>query len=484
MKKQLKKLFVIALAILIASSCCVVGYASDISGTTGEVSWYYLSSENTLSIEGEGYMDDYITDDGIAARPWDSIADEIEIVAIEEGVVNAGDGAFANFTALKYIHLSPTVYYIGVESFAGCTGVRTADVGVNTMYIDESAFKGCTSLNLITAHPQLFYLGESAFADCPAIEDIIFRGMEVQLDLIMIEEGNDAVLNADIHCVEKEYDAVITPGEQIGITYIDVEPFDLIVEPNSGIKVIEKETAGSNNYYGVGLLVEGVTCSENLIYVVNEYEEVVDIITVAVECGSDHNYTEDTVIREGTCCDYVVYYSSCKDCENTRINRAGFGEHSFSDYVVTKPATCVEAGVETATCTLCGETQDRELPTGGHTFGDWVVTLEPTVDAEGSQTRTCTSCGVTETEVIPVLSTLIGDVNGDGKLSALDGRYILLHTVGTRTLNDHYASLADLNGDGKISAMDARWILQIATGIRKDPNLPADEDENPDVEEE
>lgn len=59
-----------------------------------------------------------------------------------------------------------------------------------------------------------------------------------------------------------------------------------------------------------------------------------------------------------------------------------------------------------------------------------------------------------------------GDVNGDGKINAIDARWILQSASGERTLTAEQRARADVNGDGKINAIDARWILQIASGER------------------
>ena len=59
---------------------------------------------------------------------------------------------------------------------------------------------------------------------------------------------------------------------------------------------------------------------------------------------------------------------------------------------------------------------------------------------------------------------ILGDVNGDGKVDAVDARWVLQAAAGMRTLEN--ATAADVNADGKIDAVDARWILQAAAGMR------------------
>ena len=59
---------------------------------------------------------------------------------------------------------------------------------------------------------------------------------------------------------------------------------------------------------------------------------------------------------------------------------------------------------------------------------------------------------------------ILGDVNADGKVDAVDARWVLQAAAGMRTLENMTA--ADVNRDGKIDAVDARWILQAAAGMR------------------
>ena len=55
----------------------------------------------------------------------------------------------------------------------------------------------------------------------------------------------------------------------------------------------------------------------------------------------------------------------------------------------------------------------------------------------------------------------IGDVNCDGKVSAIDAYYILQHAIDTAEFNEQQVYLADVNDDESISSIDARKVLQI-----------------------
>ncbi len=65
-----------------------------------------------------------------------------------------------------------------------------------------------------------------------------------------------------------------------------------------------------------------------------------------------------------------------------------------------------------------------------------------------------------------------GDVNADGKITAVDARYALQAASGTRTLwDDIDKEFADVNKDGQVTAVDARYILQAASGVRELENV-------------
>ncbi len=59
----------------------------------------------------------------------------------------------------------------------------------------------------------------------------------------------------------------------------------------------------------------------------------------------------------------------------------------------------------------------------------------------------------------------IGDVNGDGKISASDARLALRASVGLEKLTDTQFKSADVNNDNKVTASDARTILRVSVGL-------------------
>lgn len=72
---------------------------------------------------------------------------------------------------------------------------------------------------------------------------------------------------------------------------------------------------------------------------------------------------------------------------------------------------------------------------------------------------------------IPTVQGVLGDVNGDGKVTAADAAEILRAVVGLTELDEMQALLADVNLDGNVTAADASFILRCVVGLDQLPAL-------------
>lgn len=193
--------------------------------------------------------------------------------------------------------------------------------------------------------------------------------------------------------------------------------------------------------------------------------------TITIACA--HANKTEEVVKNATCTEAGTKAVKCADCgkelSTETIPATG---HKFSEDAVIKAPTCTEEGLAKGVCENCGEEKESAIPATGHSFGEWVVVEEATTEKEGLAERTC-ACGEKETKVLEKLDApkVWGDVNGDGKLSAMDARWILQSSTQIRILTDDQMKVADVNGDDKVSAMDARWILQAMVGKRPIPEI-------------
>ncbi len=67
---------------------------------------------------------------------------------------------------------------------------------------------------------------------------------------------------------------------------------------------------------------------------------------------------------------------------------------------------------------------------------------------------------------------MLGDINNDGKVNAIDARTALRVSAQLDTLTDAQADAADVNFDGKVNAIDARLILRVSAQLETLPERP------------
>ena len=185
-----------------------------------------------------------------------------------------------------------------------------------------------------------------------------------------------------------------------------------------------------------------------------------------------HDYNIITVTKEPSCTEEGERKLSCA-CGDSKTEKIAKTEHTVVD-VPGKAATCTEKGLtDGKKCSVCGvvTVTQNEIPAKGHTSSDWIVEKAATVDAEGLEIRKCTVCGAKlEERAIPKLtpSYMLGDINGDKKVTAADARIALRISAKLEKLEDQKVPVlaaADVNGDGKVTAKDARTILRVSARL-------------------
>ena len=206
--------------------------ASGECGANGDDVTWTLDSEGTLTISGEGWIDDYKFDSFDSAAPWHQTAinQDIKKVIINEGVMAIGkyafyrcesltsvtipnsleriyDYAFSN-TGLANIYIPGSVEYIGDKVFNGCKGLTSINVDSNNdSYLSENgvlfnkdktaiirypagktdksyvipnsvgaiwagAFQACRNLTNVTIPDSVTHIDNNAFSGCSGLTDI------------------------------------------------------------------------------------------------------------------------------------------------------------------------------------------------------------------------------------------------------------------------------------------------------------------------
>lgn len=141
----MKKIISMLLAIfMVVGMLPTVVFAADTvaSGTCGtNVNWT-LDSDGTMTISGEGAMDDYLTASG---APWYAHKDSIKAVKIAEGVNKIGTYAFYKYTNVTQVIIYGNLTEVGSNAFANCSGITTVQYwGTKAPSGKSNAFSGTT----------------------------------------------------------------------------------------------------------------------------------------------------------------------------------------------------------------------------------------------------------------------------------------------------------------------------------------------------
>ncbi|MDR0505553.1 MAG: leucine-rich repeat protein [Dysgonamonadaceae bacterium] len=195
----MKKICTVLLACLMTAGA--VPAFADESGSCGtSLTWTYTSSNHRLTISGTGTMSNYFSYRD-SRPPWYSYHEEIQTIAINNGVTSIGNYAFAECTNLQgFIDVNSssttvnntTVTSIGDYAFYNCDHLmNTLDLdylfsGLQT--IGERAFAECDGLTRFQHGSALTTIGVSAFQNCPNMTSAVIGSSVTFID-------NDAFAN-------------------------------------------------------------------------------------------------------------------------------------------------------------------------------------------------------------------------------------------------------------------------------------------------
>ena len=166
--KTKKQFFFMRAAMSLLVILCSLGAWADDSGSCGtNVTYSYVESTHTLTINGTGDMEDY--DDSDA--PWSSICEEITTVVIGAGVTSIGNYAFSGCSDLTSVTIPASVTSIGECAFGG-SGLTCVTIPASVTSIAYSAFFGCSGLATVTVYAPSCTLGFNAFSACGNLKNI------------------------------------------------------------------------------------------------------------------------------------------------------------------------------------------------------------------------------------------------------------------------------------------------------------------------
>ncbi|MBR7073170.1 MAG: leucine-rich repeat protein, partial [Eubacterium sp.] len=202
-------------------------YDDTYAGECGtDVYWHYDSETLTLTVFGEGAMDD--------SQPWASFAPYIKYVVVEEGITAVGNGSFKNCNNITRVTLPESLNSIGANAFEGCLWLRTLSVPGSVTTLGEDLFKNCRRLIFID------YSGTKA--QWNSYSESVLNSQEIKEAVVRCTDG--LIYDENLYVVENG--AIYTADRKRLIKIIEVNEEKKFEVP-SGVETISEGTCADTD---------------------------------------------------------------------------------------------------------------------------------------------------------------------------------------------------------------------------------------------
>ena len=439
-----RQMMSVALSILLIcmsfSSAFFVASASTLAnGKEGTVSWV-LTDDGTCTFSGTGAIQ--------IPAGYTEYKDQIKKVVVNKGITSIGVGAFDGFKVLESVNLPEGLKSIGGYSFMQCSSLKNINIPDSVTNISGFAFSGCTSLKKIELPPNL---GKNTFAS-------VFVGAGITE--ITVPDGVKVLGEGAFNYCEN----LVKVNLPDSIEVIEPAAFD-------GCTALEEISIPKKVTVIETLLFRGCTALKKLVipdgvteirhYAVNNCTSLESItIPATVTKISDYNFDTCTSLKK------IVFLGTKEQWEKIEILEAG-NERLFKDIEIVFSDGSSEMPVvseKDRTIKVCTGMTAKEviaaMPAGSTVYGkDNNKVNETDIAATGMI--------LSAKDGKEYVIICLGDVSGDGSVTAQDARLTLRASVGLEdyaTDSAEYLAANVLSNDG-IAAADAREILRASVGL-------------------
>ena len=171
--KTLSAIFSILIIISVLTPALNVNAEENVySGTTGDCSWEYDPDTKTITISGEGDMENYGYFEVTKHAPWYKFRAEIENDVFGSKVNTVGHYSFEKCSNLINIAFSEKITSIGQYAFSECIALKKIDLNEKLNKIFGGAFYSCKSLTDVKLNDTIDSIGVDAFANCTSLKSI------------------------------------------------------------------------------------------------------------------------------------------------------------------------------------------------------------------------------------------------------------------------------------------------------------------------
>lgn len=121
-------------------------------------------------------------------------------VTVPGSVTNIDTWVFRDCAKLASVTLSKGVTTLQAWAFRDCPALTGITIPETVTVLNTWAFERCTGLTSVTLPVQLTHICRAAFRDCDRITDIYYAGTRAQWSKVTVDEENDELAHATIHC--------------------------------------------------------------------------------------------------------------------------------------------------------------------------------------------------------------------------------------------------------------------------------------------
>ena len=175
MEKTLKRIaMTVGIFTCLLFAFALTSHAADVitsgnCGAQGNNLTWTLTSDDVLTITGEGAMKDYARPIDV---PWSKYT-PIKTVVLSESMTNVGNYAFSGLPCLTTVTITDSITAIGDHAFSGDVSLSSVTLGTGLANIGDFAFSGCSTLPKITMGNSVITVGVSAFDGCATLSSVV-----------------------------------------------------------------------------------------------------------------------------------------------------------------------------------------------------------------------------------------------------------------------------------------------------------------------
>ena len=351
----------------------------------------------------------------------------------------------AKNTYITHCTIDDSTKVIGGGAFCWCESLTRVTIPSSVISIGDNAFSSCSKLTSITIPSSVTSIERYAFYNCSSLTSITIYSKDVTIYNSDNTISNTATIygykGSTAEAYAKEYNRTFIP-----------------------LKCDEHNFGDTYKHDDINHWLECADCGEKKDEVAHIFDNACD--TTCDTCGYIRSITHNYEQKH----DDTNHWLECSCGEKKDITA-----HIFDNSCDTTCDTCGYVRSITHSyeqkhdktnhwleCSVCHEKKDEAAHTFRQRFdkthhwnecscGFIKDKSEHTLDEEGK----CTECRFGR--------VMLGDLNGDGKISAIDLTLMRKYIAGYKV--DMIEAAADLNGDGRITAIDLTMLRKYIAGL-------------------